>query len=460
MTRNYIEEIRLILNKDLDNIEKKNLILQYHENDIAEAYSGMSDEEKTLLHEILGNEAIGDVIIYSDDISEIVENLDPKLAADIIETMDADDAVDILDELDEELKNEIVELLEGDIKEDIEVINKYDEDEIGSKMTNNYIVINTSDTIKTAMKKVIKDAAENDNVSTIYVTSDNDKLYGIIELRDLIIARDTTDIKTIIKTNYPYFLDKEKTEDCISRLKDYLLDSYPIVDENGVLIGIITTDNIIEAFDEELADDYAKLAGLTEEDELSSSVFKSVKKRIPWLIILLILGLAQSFIMTGFEVVVATLPVIVFFQTLVLGMSGNSGTQSLAVTIRMLTTETDKKRIIKTIFKELRVGFFNGIILAIFAFLFVYGFLYFTNQGVKEEFFSIPEALKGASIVSVSLLVAMTLSSFFGALIPIIFKAIKIDPAVASGPFITTINDLTAMLIYYGLAAILFALSL
>lgn len=457
---NYIEEIKNILQSSLSNSEKKSLISQYHENDIAKAYDEMTNDQKQLLHQILDNETLGDVILYSNDIGEIVEQLDPELAADIIETMDSDDAVDVLEELDGDIRSEIIDLLENDIKEDIDSITKYQDDEIGSKMTNNYIIVSSYDTIKSAMKKVITEAADNDNVSMIYVVDDLEKLYGIIELRDLIIAREYTDIKEITKTNYPFFYATEKVEDCVGRLKEYLLDSYPIVDENDKLIGVITSDSVIETVDEEFSDDYAKLAGLTEEDEVTASVFKSVKKRIPWLIVLLILGLVQSFLMTRFEVVVATLPIIVFFQTLVLDMSGNSGTQSLAVTIRMLTNDDDKKLVYKTLLKELKVGFLNGLVLGICSGVFVFVFLYLTNQGVKEEYFSLSEALKGVSIVSIALLASMTLSSFFGALIPIVFKKMKIDPAVASGPFITTINDITALLIYYSLAALLFSLVL
>ena len=208
-----------------------------------------------------------------------------------------------------------------------------------------------------------------------------------------------------------------------------------------------------------MSEDYARFAGLTEEEDIDESIFQSVKKRIPWLIVLLVLGLCQSFLMTGFERVVATLPVIVFFQTLVLGMSGNTGTQSLAVTIRMLSTEDNpRKKIIKTILKEIRIGFTNGLLLSMLAFAFVFLFLRITNQGVTDgvDYFILEEAIKGSCIVASALLIAMTVSSFVGAFVPILFSKIKIDPAVASGPFITTINDVTAMLIYYSLAAVLF----
>lgn len=225
-------------------------------------------------------------------------------------------------------------------------------------------------------------------------------------------------------------------------------------------MGVITHDDALVAAYEEFEDDYAKFAGISTEDNLNESLFNSVKKRMPWLIILLILGLTQSFLMTGFEAVVAGLPIIVFFQTLVLDMSGNTGTQSLAVTIRILSTNDFRKLAFKTIIKELKIGFCNGFFLAILAFSFVFLFLKITNQGVISETFNLMEAFKGASIVGLALLISMTMGSFVGAVVPTIFKRINVDPAVASGPFITTINDLTALLIYYGLSALLFNIML
>lgn len=459
MNRNYILEILEILNSSLSNEEKQKQILQYHESDIAEVLDELEENQRELLYEILGTESIAEVLLYSDDVNEILEDFEPEEAADIIETLDADDAIDVLEELDEESRNEIVSLLDKEVIEDIEAITKYDEDMIGSKMTNNFITVLNSDSVKGAMKKVIKEAAENDNVSTIYVIDNQELLYGVIELRDLIIAREGTSLENIIKTNYPSVLATTLVEDCINDLIEYGLDSYPIVNDAGNILGVITTEDIIEAQSDELADDFAKFAGLTEEEEVSESVFISIKKRLPWLIVLLVLGLVQSFIMTGFEYVVAALPIIVFFQTLVLGMSGNTGTQSLAVTIRMLSQSKDEgKHIIKSLFKELRIGFFNGMVLSILSFAFVFVFLKITNQGVVSETFNMIEAVKGAGIVGLSLLIAMTVSSIVGTIIPIIFKKIKIDPAVASGPFITTINDVTALLIYYGLSILLFAL--
>ncbi|MCR5114004.1 MAG: magnesium transporter [Acholeplasmatales bacterium] len=460
MEREYLDELKAILESSIPNEEKKKKILQYHENDIAELLEELTDEERSQLYAILGNENIAEVWTYTDDIDEVIADMDPERAADIIETMDADDAIDVLEELEEDQRKAIVEAMEPEAKEDIRAITKYDDDQIGSKMTNNYVSILNTNSVKEAMKRVIAEAADNDNVSNIYVVDENDKLIGVIELRDLIIARANTDIKTILKTNYPDFRATELVSDCLMDLREYALDSYPILDDDGKLVGVITADDVTEAVDDEMGDDYAKLAGLTAEDDQDEGVLHAAKKRLPWLLILLVLGLIQSFSMSGFESVVAALPIIVFFQTLVLDMAGNSGTQSLAVTIRALADQEDSgKEIAKAVFRELRVGLLNGLILGVLSFAFVLVFLWVTKKGVEQDAaFAWVATFKGAGIVGISLFVAMTVSSFVGAIVPVIFSKMHIDPAVASGPFITTINDITALLIYYGMAMMLFPL--
>ena len=460
MERDYLQEIEEILSSSLSDKDKKEKLLQYHENDIADVLDKLEPEEQAKLHDILGDEVFGDVILHADDIGDVVENMSAEDAADIIEQMDADDAIDVLEELNEEKREEIVKLMDQEAVDDIKAITQYDEDELGSKMTNNFITILNNDTVTSAMKKVIAQAADNDNVSTIFVLDGEDKLYGELELRDLIIARKDTDLSKIIKTNYPYYLATAKVDETLPELKEYSLDSYPIVDEKMHLIGVITLEDIVEVLNDESGDDYVKLAGITEEEDIDESVVKSVTKRIPWLIVLLVLGLIQSISMSGFEAVVAALPIIIFFQTLVLDMAGNAGTQSLAVTIRLIATqEVEKRKIFKAVFKEIRVGMTNGLILASLSFGVVLLYLYIANKGIRlDTTFEIGDALKGAGIVALALFSAMTLSSFVGTIIPIFFLKIKVDPAVASGPFITTINDVIAMLIYYGLAALLFSI--
>ena len=459
MERDYLDDLKSILNSDIPDSEKKVKILQYHESDIADLLNELDDDETKKLYEILGDENIADVWTHADDIEEIIEDIPAEKIADIIETMDADDAIDVLEELDEEKRDEIVKLLEPEAKEEISAIARYDEDQIGSRMTNNYISILNTNSIKEAMKRVVAEAADNDNVSLIYVVDEKDVLIGVIELRDLIIARANTDINTILKTNYPSFKATETVADCLVEMKEYALDSYPIVDDNNALIGVITSDDVTEAVDDEMSEDYAKLAGLTDEEDSDQGVLHSARKRLPWLIVLLVLGLIQSFTMSGFEAVVASLPIIVFFQTLVLDMAGNSGTQSLAVTIRLLSdSDNAGKKIARALFKELKVGLLNGLILGILSSTFVFVYLWITKNKIADGAteFTYINALKGAGIVGVSLITAMTVSSFVGAVTPVFFSKIKIDPAVASGPLITTINDITALLIYYGMAMLLF----
>lgn len=236
----------------------------------------------------------------------------------------------------------------------------------------------------------------------------------------------------------------------MERIVDYAEDSIPVLDSRRILLGVITSEDMIEMVDHELGDDYAKLAGLTEEEDLSETIMQSVRKRIPWLLALLILGMLVSSVVGVFEGVVAALPIVICFQSLVLDMAGNVGTQSLAVTIRVLMDEnvTSREKW-KLVGKEMRIGLLNGGILGVlsFGFLGIYIHLY------KEYVWM--EAMAVSGCVGISLVVAMVVSSLVGTIIPLFFHKIKIDPAVASGPLITTVNDLVAVVTYYGLAYLL-----
>jgi len=273
---------------------------------------------------------------------------------------------------------------------------------------------------------------------------------GAIELKDLIIARDTTDLSSIILTSYPYVYTYELIENCIERIKKYSEDSIPVLDQDNKLCGVIISQDVIELLTDEMNEDYAKLAGLSSKEDLNEPIFKSVKKRLPWLIVLLGLGLIVSAVVSVFESIVTHLAVIVSFQSLILGMSGNVGTQSLAVTIRVLMDEElYPQQKFSFIFKEAKIGFINGIILGALSFFLVGGYLILLKNQPHTFAFSV------SSCTALALIVAIFLSSISGTIIPILFKKLKIDPAVASGPLITTINDLVAVVSYYGLSWLL-----
>lgn len=450
MELNYIQNL-LVLIRNTQNDEVLKIELgNYHENDIAKVLPLLTQQERFRLYKIVDQDVLSDIFSYLDNPKEFLDEISDEKAADILESMDSDDAIDVLEELEETERQELIDLMDEKAVREINMITSFDEELIGSKMTTNFIAINKNFTVKKAMKKMVEEAAENDNVSTLYFVNDDNTFYGAMELRDLILARENDNLESLIMNSYPYLNANEKVTDCLGRIQDYALDSIPIVDDNKKLIGVITSDDIVEVVQEELSEDYAKLAGLSGEEDLSESLIKSIQKRLPWLLILLVLGLLVSMLISGFEEVVKVLPIIVFFQSLVLDMAGNSGTQSLAVTIRVLADEEiDSKRIKKLIFKEIRVGFTNGLIIGLLSFLVVLGFLLLFHEQ------SLLEAFEIAFVVGVSLLGSMLVSTLAGTVIPILFKKMKIDPAVASGPFITTINDLIAILFYYGLAWLL-----
>ena len=451
--KDYSKDIvRVLRSSKSDEIIRRKLS-KYHENDIADAIKLLDKDTRIRLYKILGVDWTAEIFSYLEDTPEYIEEFMTELsvdeAADVLEKMDADDAVDILDNVSEEERQALISHMEKDAKDDVCLIYSYDDDEIGSKMTTNFICINNKLTIKEAMKELVAQAEENDNVNTIYVVDDNNIYYGAIDLKDLIVARDYQKLEDIISTSYPYVYAHEKMSECIEDLKDYSEDSIPVLNKDKEIIGAITSSDIIEAVDEEMSDDYAKLAGLTEENDLTEGLFASMKKRLPWLILLLLLGMGVSSVVGIFENVVSQLAIIVCFQSLILDMAGNVGTQSLAVTIRVLMDEDiSAKQKLEFVLKEMRIGFANGLLLGSMAFILLG--IYITLVKGKPVHYAF--AISGC--VGVSLLLAMLISSLIGVLTPMFFHKIKIDPAVASGPLITTINDLVAVVTYYGLAAV------
>jgi magnesium transporter len=448
--RDYEQEIIELLHSDLPDAELAEKLSDYHDNDIAGAIEELEREEIKHVFELLGEERFSEILAYVEDSHEFLAELPVDRAAKFLENMDTDDAVDILENMDDETAQTIVEHMEKETGEEIRMIQSYDEDEIGSRMTTNYVVIRNNIDIKSAMRELVKQAGENDNIMTIYVTDENDAFYGAIDLKDLIVARESADLASLIITSYPYLTDHEIVSECIERIKSYAEDSIPVLNEEGHILGVITAQDIVEAVDDELGDDYAKLAGLTEEEDLDEKTSASIKKRIPWLIALLLLGMLTSTLVGAFEGVIAAIPVVIAFQSLILSMSGNVGTQSLAVTIRVIADEelsaADK---IKLVLKEMKVGLGNGLILGIISVLVVGIYIHFAKGGAWG--YSVTVSL----CVGFAMLVAMLVASITGTIIPLFFNKIKVDPAAASGPFISTLNDILGVALYYGLCYVL-----
>ena len=446
------EAIVKILRSNTSNQTKKKKLKNYHDGDIADALALLTKEERFKAYEVFGVEKTAEIFSYFDNPEDFIEELKADKAADILDELDSDEAINILDELDEDFRNHLISLMEDETRKKVEALDKKDDETIGSYMSDNYITIKKDATIKEAMSKLIKEAGEHDNINTLYVIDDESHLLGAVRLKDLILARKDDSLDKIIISSFPSVLETEIVSEIIQTLKDYSEESIPIVDQDNKLLGVISLDNIIEAADEEMTEDYAKLGGLSEIVDVDESPFYSVKKRIPWLIVLLFLGIVVSTVTGTFEHVIEAIPVAVFFQSMVLDMAGNVGTQSLAVTIRTISDEDIKKKEIRRLIgKEILVGFINGIIIAIVAFAFVLIYLFIKRQVITGDTFQITDVLKVSGIIATSLLLAMTASSAIGSVFPILLDKMHIDPAVASGPFITTFNDIIAVLLYYGL---------
>ena len=443
----FIEEIVDIIRSGGSGEAIKEQLRSYHANDIAQSMMLLTAEERDGLYELMGAEWIAEIISYMDDPESYAEELGIERLAAVINEMDSDDAVDLLEHIDDDVKAQLAPVLREDIKADIRLIHSYAEDQIGSLMTTNYICISENLDIRRAMHELVKQAGEHDNISTIYVVDENGIFVGAVDLKDLIIARAGDDLDALISFSYPYLSAGKKISDCIELIKDYAEDSLPVVDEQKKLIGILTAQDIIEAVDDEMGEDYAKLAGLTAEEDLKEPLFESMKKRMPWLIVLLGLGMVVSSVVGIFEKVVTCLPIIMCFQSLILDMAGNVGTQSLAVTIRVLMDESlTGKQKAELVFKEMKVGLCNGGLLGLMSFVLI-GLYIFAIKGKTLAF-----SYAVSACIGVALLLAMLISSAVGTCIPLFFKKIKVDPAVASGPLITTINDLVAVVSYYGLS--------
>ena len=362
--QDYSQEILNTIRSNASPAVMASRLQDYHENDLADVLPQLTVQERCKLYRILDLEMLSDIFEYTeaDNVAEYLEEMDVKKAAAILSKMETDSLADVLQRIDKAKKKLLIELIDDDVRHDIEMIASFDEDEIGSRMTTNCIIIRENLTVKQAMSSLIEQAAKNDNISTLFVVTDKQKFYGAIDLKDLIVARQDNRLEDLIVTSYPYVYAEEDIDDCIEELKAYSEDFIPVLDNDNRLLGVITSSNIIDLVDDEMGEDYAMLAGLTAEEDLKEPLKESMKKRT---------ALADYPAGTRYAGIFCSwyylrrwwypLPIIMTFQSLILDMAGNVGTQSLAVTIRVLMDETltgKQKR--ELVAKEMRIGFCNG----------------------------------------------------------------------------------------------------
>ena len=449
--QDYRAEILGIVRSNASPGIMRNKLEDYHENDLADVFPDLSVAERRKLCRILNLDMLADIFEYIDEkqAAEYLDEMDVRKAAAILSRMETDAVVDVLRMIPKEKRALLLELMDDEARKDMAVIAAFDDEEIGSRMTTNYIEIRENLTVKQAMTELVSQAAKNDNISTIFMVTADHTFYGAMDLKDLITARQDTRLEDLIVTSYPYVYGHELIDDCIEKLKDYSENSIPILDNDNKLLGVITSQSIVDLVDDEMGEDYAMFAGLTAEEDLKEPLKESMKKRLPWLLVLLALGTVVSSVVGVFEQVVSQLTIIMCFQSLILDMAGNVGTQSLAVTIRVLMDENlNTRKKLYLLGKEMRIGFFNGSSLGLMALVFLGVYIHFFKKYAWLSAFLI------SGCVGLSLIVAMVVSSMIGTIVPMFFHKIHVDPAVASGPLITTVNDLVAVVTYYGLAMV------
>lgn len=445
-----MDKIRII--ESVNNKEElKDLLSTVHKYDIAQIIKFVEIDKKKLIISLYDEETLVEIFSYLEDeeVSLILGDIDLNKAVSIINGMEIDNASDVLEEFSSDKVSEILPLLDLDVQTDLQEITKYEEGTAGSVMNLNYLEIYEDYDVKEAMKVLVQNAPNVEVINTLIVVDHNKKLVGTLDFKKLIVTKSPCKVNEIMLKHFESVEVNDPVEDVIKKINDYDLYLMPIT-EKGIMKGIITID---DAFDETInaaVDDYAKLAGLTEDEESNENVKESIKKRIPWLIILLFLDFGVSFIISIFSKVIVAIPLLAFFQAAVLGLAGNAGTQSLAVVIRKIGENKleENSLIVKHLLKEMILGFVTGIILGITSFIIVVGMLY-----IKKEVEIDP--LKVGLVLGVSIAAAVTVSNLFGALVPVIFYKCKADPAVASGPFITTINDIIVVILYFGIAMLI-----
>ncbi|TQR20272.1 magnesium transporter [Psychrobacillus vulpis] len=369
-----------------------------------------------------------------------LKEMDTTYAADMLSYMYADNAVDVLNELGKDQVASYLSIMDEESAQEIKDLLHYDEYTAGSIMTTEYVAIPETSTCRSAMTILRKEAPNAETVYYLFVVNELHQLTGVISLRDLIIAEEDTLIKDIMNERVVSILVSEDQEEVARTIKDYNFLAVPVVDFEQHLLGIVTVDDIIDVLDEEASDDYSKLAGVAHMDTFDKSPFQAAKKRLPWLIILLFLGMLTANLMSIFEKTLDQVALLAVFIPLIAGTAGNSGTQALAVAIRGIATgDIEEESKFKLLFREAGTGLTTGLLCGII----VVGIVFFWKHDI------VIGLLVGAAIFG-SIFVATLAGSF----IPLLIHRMKIDPAVASGPFITTINDVISILIYLGLATL------
>lgn len=442
ITKEFIENIELLIRaKDDEGILRE--VSEEHPADIAEIIDELGLNDATYLFKLLDSELSAEALleIDDDDREKILKNLSAEEIADEIDELDTDDAADIISELPEEKATEVIsEIEDDDHAKDIVELLRYDEGTAGSLMAKELVRVKETWMVPTCVRKMRSQAQEVRRVHSIYVVDQDDHLIGRLSLKDLLVASPKDKISNIYIPKVDSVHVNDKGEDVARLMQKYDLEAIPVVDDDNVLIGRITIDDIVDLIKEEAEKDYQMAAGITEDIDADDSILDKTKARLPWLILGLVGGLAAASIMGGFEEALLNFPELFFFTPLIAAMAGNVGVQSSAIIVQGLANDNIKGSLMNRMFKEIGLSIVNGIILA--GLIFVFGFFLNYDTSISVT-------------ISISLIMVIILASLIGTFVPLILNKNGIDPAVATGPFITTSNDIFGIFIFFYIAKLI-----
>ena len=429
--------------KKSDEKSLENLFSDFHHADIAEILDELNIEDALYIIKLLDSEKTSEVLMELDDDyrEKILNNLSVKEIAEEVEELDSDDATDIISELPEDKQKKVIsKIIDAEHKADIKELLKYDEDSAGSLMAKELIKVNENWTVTSCVKEMRVQASEVTRVHSVYVVDNDDILLGRLSLKDLLVADPKTKIKSIYKSNVEFVFDYDSAEYVANTMQKYDLGAIPVIDKNKKLLGRITIDDIVDLIREEAEEDYQLAAGILQDVDVDDSIIELTRARLPWLILGLIGGIGAAFIMGGFDEILIENKILFYFTPLIAAMAGNVGVQSSAIIVQGLANDEIKDSINKRLIKETLLSILNGVILALILFLFVFMW--------KKE-------IDIALALSASLVAVIIVAGIIGTFIPLFLNKRGIDPAIATGPFITTCNDIFGILIYFMVAKLI-----
>ena len=424
----------------IDNSDNKRILKNFnelHHADIAEILEELTSDQATYIIKLLDSEKTSDILMEldDDDRERILNNLSAKEIAEEVEELDTDDATDIISELPEERQKRVISKIEDkEHKADIKELLKYDEDSAGGLMAKELVKVNENWSVTRCVKEMRSQASEVTRVHSVYVVDNNDKLLGRLSLKDLLVANPKSNIKAIYISKVDFVNVNDSGEHVASIMQKYDLGAIPVVDNKQKLLGRITIDDIVDLIKEEAEKDYQLAAGITQDVDVDDSIYKLSWARLPWLFLGLLGGIGAAAVMGGFEEILMKYKILFYFTPLIAAMAGNVGVQSSAIIVQGLANDDIKDSINNRLFKETLLSIMNGIILAIFLF----GFIVYWQDNVDV-----------ALAISISLVVVIIVAGIVGTFITLFLNKRGIDPAIATGPFITTSNDIFGILIYF-----------